>query len=50
VIVVRLHQPAVLAEVVEAHDLMTRLQQFRDEVAVDELGGAGDEDAHQGLV
>ena len=46
VVVVRLRQAAVLAEVVEADDLVARLEQVRDEVAVDEAGGAGDKDLH----
>ena len=46
VVVVRLGQPAVLAEVVEPDDLVAGLEQLRDEVAVDEPGGAGDEDPH----
>ncbi len=46
-VVVRLGQPAVLAEVVEADDLVAGLEQLGDEVAVDEPGGAGDEDSHQ---
>ena len=45
-VVVRLREPAVLAEVVEPDDLVAGLEQLRDEVAVDEPGGAGDEDAH----
>src|SRR5437867_500358 len=44
--VVRLGQPAVLAEVVEADDLMTGIEQLRHQVAVDEPGGACDEDSH----
>ena len=44
-VVVRLREPAVLAEVVEADDLVAGLEQLRDEVAGDEPGGAGDEDA-----
>ena len=50
VAVVRLDQPAVLAEVVEPDDLVAGLEQLRDEVAVDEPGGAGDEDAHYSLI
>src|SRR6478672_9618417 len=46
VVVVRLGQPAVLAEVVEPDDVVTRLEELRDEIAVDEPGGAGDEDPH----
>ena len=45
-VVVGLRQAAVLAEVVEADDLVAGLEQLRDEVAVDEPGGAGDEDPH----
>ena len=45
-VVVRLGQPAVLGEVVEADDLVPGLEQLGDEIAVDEPGGAGDEDAH----
>ena len=44
--VVRLDQPAVLAEVVEPDDLMAGLVQLGDQVAVDEPGGAGDQDPH----
>ena len=47
VLVVRLRQPAVLAEVVEPDDVMAGLEQLGHEVAVDEPGGAGHEDAHQ---
>ena len=47
VVVVRLGQPAVLREVVETDDLVAGLEQLRDEIAVDEPGGAGDEDPHQ---
>ena len=46
VVVVALGEPPVLAEVVEADDLVAGLEQFRDEVAVDEAGGAGDQDPH----
>ena len=46
VLVVRLRQPAVLREVVEADDVVARLEQLGHEIAVDEPGGAGDEDAH----
>jgi hypothetical protein len=35
---------SVLAEVVDADDLMTGLQQLGNEIAADEAGGAGDED------
>ena len=43
VVVVRLRDPAVLAEVVQTDDLVTRLQQVRDEIAADEAGRPGDE-------
>ena len=46
-VVVRLGQRAVLAEIVEADDLVAGLEQLRDEIAIDEPGGAGDEDPHQ---
>ena len=46
VIVVGLGQAAVLAEVVEPDDFVAGLEQLGDEVAVDEPGGAGDEDPH----
>jgi hypothetical protein len=35
---------SVLAEVVDADDLVAGLQQLADEVAADKPGGAGDED------
>ena len=46
VTVVRLGQPTVLREVIEPDDVVPGLQQLGDEVAVDESGGAGHEDAH----
>ena len=46
VVVVRLGQPAVLREVVEPDDVVARLEQLGHEIAIDEPGGAGDEDAH----
>ena len=46
-VVVRLRQPAVLAEVVEPDHLVPGLEELRDEIAVDEPGGAGDEDLHE---
>ncbi len=47
VVVVALADRAVLAEVVQPDDLVTGLQQLGHQVAVDEAGCAGDEDAHQ---
>ena len=47
-VVVRLGQPAVLAEVVEPDDVVAGLEELRDEIAVDEPGGAGDEDRSRG--
>ena len=46
VVVVRAGERAVLAEVVDPDDFVPVLQQVRHEVAVDEPGGAGDEDLH----
>ena len=45
--VVGLREAAVLAEVVDADDLVARLEQLRHEVAADEPGRAGDEDLHR---
>ena len=45
-VVIRLRQAAVLAEVVEPDHLVPGLEELRDEIAVDEPGGAGDEDPH----
>ena len=39
----------VLAEVVEPDDVVTGVEQLGHEVAVDEPGGPGDEDAHHEL-
>jgi len=46
VAVVRLRQRPVLAEVVEPDHVVTRFEQFGNEIAVDEPGRAGDEDPH----
>ena len=46
VVVVRLREPPVFREVVEPDDVMPRIQKLGNEIAVDEPGGAGDEDAH----
>ena len=46
VIVERLGNAAVLGEVVEADDVMARLEKLRNEVPVDETGGTGDQDPH----
>src|SRR6266581_7750277 len=42
----RLLERPVFRKVVQADDLMTRLQQLFDKVAADEAGGAGNEDFH----
>src|SRR5205085_2953519 len=44
--VVGARHAAVLREVVDADDLVTRGQQLLDEIAADETGGAGDENLH----
>jgi hypothetical protein len=45
VLVVRLDQRAVLAEVIETDDLVAGVEQLGHQVAVDEAGRAGDQDA-----
>src|SRR5438876_1791319 len=44
-VVVRLRQSAVLAEIVESHDVVTGFEELRDEIAVDESCRACDEDS-----
>ncbi len=48
-VVVRTDERPVLAEVVDADDVVAGLEQLGDEIAVDEAGGAGDEDLHVGI-
>src|SRR4029078_7102328 len=48
VVVVRLREAAVLAEVVDADNVVARLEELGHEVAADEARSAGDQDAHLG--